>query len=136
MQPIVRLGAPRHDCLEEKEEEGEAELLPRLDLLREVPVDGGERRRPRLAHGHGAILGLGFAAGKKEGERESRATWSFLSTRGERQGRAGSSGTVARRSVATAMALQREDDGVFAENPLPVFFPFSVFISLKDNSLF
>ena len=62
LKPIARLGAPRHNCLEEKEEEGEAELLPRLDLLREVPVDGGELRRRRC-------LGLRLN-GEPEGERE------------------------------------------------------------------
>ena len=40
-----RLEAPRHDCLDEEEEGDEAKLLPRFDLLREVSVDGGERRR-------------------------------------------------------------------------------------------
>ena len=54
MMPNARLGALRHDCLEEEEEEITAELLPLADLLREACVDSGERRRPRLGHGHGA----------------------------------------------------------------------------------
>ena len=44
-KPSARLEAPRHDCLEEEEEGDEAELLPRLDLFRDVSVGGGERRR-------------------------------------------------------------------------------------------
>ena len=85
MKPNARLGAPRHDCLEEEEEEGEAELLVRFDLLREPCVDGGVRRRlGQLAAM--APLGLGFAAkGEKEGEREQHVVGVLFTLHGARE---------------------------------------------------
>ena len=59
-KPISRVEAPRHDCLDEEEEGDEAKLLPRFDLLREVSVGGGERRR----------LGLGFGLIRKTGRKK------------------------------------------------------------------
>ena len=67
MKPSARLGAPRHDCLEEEEEGDEAQLLPQLDLLRAACVGGGERRHPLLGHGHGAVRFRVSGTGEKDG---------------------------------------------------------------------
>ena len=57
--------------MDEEEEGDEAELLPLADLLREASVDVGERRRPRLGHGHDAARVRVSGAGKmRGGERE------------------------------------------------------------------
>ena len=50
-----RSRAPELDCLEGEEEEDEAVISVRLDLLLAAGVDGGVRRRPHLGLGHGGV---------------------------------------------------------------------------------
>ena len=95
--------APRHDCLEEEEEEDQAKLLPRLDLLQAVPIDGGERRHPLLGFGHGAARFRVSGTGEKEGrEREQGevVVGILLTSRGEQVAR---HGTRRRRHGASAI---------------------------------
>ena len=70
-RPTRRCRAPELDCSEEEEEEANAVLLVRLDLLPAAGIDGGMRRRPRLLHGHVAGW-LGFAAGGEKGGEEEQ----------------------------------------------------------------
>ena len=60
-----RFRAPERDCLEVEEEETTAVILPQLDLLRVALVFGGERRRPRLPHCHGAEAARVLAGGER-----------------------------------------------------------------------
>ena len=78
MNPSTRLGAPRHDCLEEEEEGGEAQLLPQLDLLREVPVDGGERRRLGQVSAIAPFRVRVSLRGKKEGREREQGEGTLL----------------------------------------------------------
>ena len=99
--PSARLGAPRHDCLEKEEEGGEAQLLPQLDLLREVPIDGGERRRLGQVSAMAPFRFRVSRQGKKEGERE-RAGRGRASYPPRREGARGCVGDEGESSVATA----------------------------------
>ena len=66
--PTRRWRASPPDCLEEEEEEKEAELLPRLDLFLVAGVDGDVRRRTVSARPwRRAVLGLA-AGGERRGE--------------------------------------------------------------------
>ena len=56
--------------------------LPQLDLLRGARVVGGERRRPRLLHGHGAEAARVSEEGKKRERRSSEARRGSLCSRG------------------------------------------------------
>ena len=72
-----RFLAPERDCREVEEEETTAVILPQLDLLRVALVVGGERRRPRLPHCHGAEAARVWQ-GEKEGEEEQRGAEGVL----------------------------------------------------------
>ena len=121
-----RSRASRLDCLGEEEEGKEAELLPQLDLLQEVLVDAGERRRLVQLTAIASFRVRVRCRGKKEGKREQRVVGVLLILH-EGQGARGCVGDEGEGSVATAMAsLQGEDDGIFAGNPLAAF-SFSVF---------
>ena len=97
-----RRRASETDCLEEEEEESTAVLWPQLDLLREAPIDGGERRRLGQVS---VMVSFRFrvpAAGKKGGgEREQGE--GVLHILHDGQGARGCVEDGGERSVATAM---------------------------------
>ena len=100
---LRRIPAPELDCLEEEEEESTVVLLPQLDLLREAPINGGERQRL------GQVLAMASfrfrvpAAGEKGGGEGEQVEGVLLNLHGC-EGARGCIGDEGRRSVATAMA--------------------------------
>ena len=128
MKPNARLGAPRHDCLEEEEEEGEAELLVRFDLLREPCVDGGVRRRlGQLAAM--APLGLGLLQqGEKEGEEEQVVVGvAFILQGGPWSEEEAGEATGARRPWCQCVSWRHSEGRDDRWVPLSVIFLFPVF---------
>ena len=103
-----RFRAPERDCLEVEEEETTAVILPQLDLLRVALVVGGERRRPRLPHCHGAEAARVWQ-GEKEGEEEQRGAEGVLMLQRGGQARGSSAGRPRRRGDRGGSYFSREN---------------------------
>ena len=108
-RPTRRCRAPELDCSEEEEEEANAVLLVRLDLLPAAGIDGGVRRRPRLIHGHGASAARVSCGEEKEGEREQAAAGVVFMLQGgawDEEGARGGHGSTASMAPVLPLAPQ------------------------------